>query len=647
MTESAKMDLIIEHLHSTKMLDIVDGLRPDSTFRFNPSIEPLIDIYLEDPTKFVSMLKESILRTISEKRGDIDLVRSAYDDLTIKLITEDVIQMHDISSKHENTTITFDCQIIATDSPKTFIKYAVFLCPLCGTEYEAKCNIDRLISVPHCLTTTCRSAKTEIQPKTIQTDDVQTVLMQQFMEYSANNSPVILTGKLIGKNVRTSFVGQRKRITGLFRSKVDLKNNENDIFIDILCLDDLEENEPIMPSDEEIKKYKEYIKDDLLSDKLISSFAPNIFGYGDIKLSIILELLGGVRTNKRGDINMLLVGDPSMAKSELLKFSKTVTQRSIYTSGRGSSAAGLTIGMVKMDDGRLIAQAGVLPICDRGFAFIDEFDKMNKEDRSSMHEAMEQQTVSIAKAGIQMTLPTRTAILAAANPKYGMYDSSISLIDNIDIPAPLLSRFDMIWLIKDKVHVTEDMQKATHILNSFTDSLSDVFFTERQLTAFINYARSFKPVLKNESKSKLLEIYEQMRKASASSQMPVGTRQLEALVRLSMAYAKMHFRSEVLVDDILKVELLIHQMYEAFGQSLSKGGIQQQIYFDNKNNKQHDAITIWNTCMDDSKTVSLKEFEIELIGAGLSENSAKHLIDRWEKNNVIKLKKNGRYERIG
>ena len=260
MTESAKMDLIIEHLHSTKMLDIVDGLRPDSTFRFNPSIEPLIDIYLEDPTKFVSMLKESILRTISEKRGDMDLVRSAYNDLTIKLITEDVIQMHDISSKHENTTITFDCQIIATDSPKTFIKYAVFLCPLCGTEYEAKCNIDRLISVPHCLTTTCRSAKTEIQPKTIQTDDVQTVLMQQFMEYSANNSPVILTGKLIGKNVRTSFVGQRKRITGLFRSKVDLKNNENDIFIDILCLDDLEENEPIMPSDEDIKKYKEYIE---------------------------------------------------------------------------------------------------------------------------------------------------------------------------------------------------------------------------------------------------------------------------------------------------------------------------------------------------------------------------------------------------
>ena len=646
MTESAKMDAILEHLHTSKMLDIVDGLRPDSTFRFNPSIEPLIDIYLEDPTKFVSMLKESILRTISEKRGDIDLVRSAYDDLTIKLITEEIIQMHDISSKHENTTITFDCQIIATDSPKTFIKYAIFLCPLCGTEYEAKCNIDRLISVPHCTTTSCRGAKTEIQPKSIETDDVQTILMQQFMEDSANNSPVLLTGKLTGKNVRTSFVGQRKRITGLFRSKVDLKNNENDVFIDILCLDDLEENEPIMPSDEEIKKYKEYVSDDVLSDKLISSFAPNIFGYNDIKLSILLELLGGVRTNKRGDINMLLVGDPSMAKSELLKFSKKVTQRSIYTSGRGSSAAGLTIGMVKMDDGRMIAQAGVLPICDRGFAFIDEFDKMNKEDRSSMHEAMEQQTVSIAKSGIQMTLPTRTSILAAANPKYGVYDSSISLIDNIDIPAPLLSRFDMIWLIKDKVHVTEDMEKANHILNSFTEEDLSTYFNSEQLMSYLNYARKLEPVLLKESRAKLLNIYEKMRSASAQSEMPVGTRQLEALVRLSMAYAKLNLREEVGVHDIESVERLIKVMYEAFGQSLDTGSLQQQIFFDKKNTKQHDALQIWNGCKDEEGNVRLLKFQKALVEAGLQEDEAKRLIDGWEKNNVVKLNKDGSYKRI-
>ena len=146
-------------------------------------------------------------------------------------------------------------------------------------------------------------------------------------------------------------------------------------------------------------------------------------------------LAGGFSLSKRSDINILLVGDPSLAKSELLKECDNVSSKSMYTSGKGSSAAGLTIGLVKMDNGSFVAQAGVLPLCDGGHACIDEFDKMNSNDRSSMHEGMEQQTVSIAKAGFRMTLEAKTSILAAANPKYGKYDNSMSLIDNIDIPV--------------------------------------------------------------------------------------------------------------------------------------------------------------------------------------------------------------------
>ena len=487
----------------------------------------------------------------------------------------------------------------------------------------------------------------EVEQRSIITDDVQTILMQELMENSENHSPIIMAGKLIGNNVRTSFVGQRKRITGLFRSEIDIKKNENDIFIDILSLIDLEEYRPTMPSDESLSIIQKDLKKEGFIDKLVGSFAPNIFGYEDIKLSILLELVGGVRTKKRGDINIFLVGDPSMAKSELLKFAQKITQRSIYTSGRGASAAGLTIGMVKMPDGRMIAQAGVLPICNNGFAFIDEFDKMNRDDRSSMHEAMEQQTVSIAKSGIQMTLPTKTSILAAANPKYGVYDSTITLRDNIDIPAPLLSRFDLIWLIKDKIHVTEDMLKANHILDTFTSDKREVYLNEKELTAFLNYARGFKPMLQEESKSKLLEIYDRMRNASAKSDMPVGTRQLEALVRLSMAYAKLFLRDKVTIYDVEKVEALVNSMYESFGLSLAKGSIQQQIYFDKKNTKQHDALTIWNGCRDEKNHVKLSKFEESLKEAGMSEIESKRLIDQWENNNIIKLNDDGTYTRIG
>ena len=648
MTQSAQLDIIYEALSSVKYTSVIDGLRPDSTFCFNPSKQPFLDIYTEDPKQFINTLRKAIYRIIALKRGSskLPIIESAFKKLKIKIDTDNVLSMHDISSKYENTTVTFNCQIIAIDSPKTFIKTATFLCPICSRDYPVQSNIDRKIQVPFCGNPQCRRAKTEVDSTTIETDDVQTILMQEFMEDSKNNSPVILTGKLIGENIRTSFVGQRKQITGLFRSVVDLKNNENEVFIDILCLEDLEEQKPIVPSESELSKLIDDAKEEDFIPNLVGSFAPNIYGYKDIKLAILLELVGGVKTKKRGDINTLLVGDPSMAKSEPLKFAKEVTQRSIYTSGRGSSAAGLTIGMVKMPDGRFVAQAGVLPICNNGFAFIDEFDKMNKDDRSSMHEAMEQQTVSIAKAGIQMTLPTRTSILAAANPKYGVYDTEITLRDNIDVPAPLLSRFDMIWLIRDKVHVTEDMKKATHILDSFTDESSSTYMTNLQLMAFLNYARKLQPKLLEESKSKLLKIYEQMRNVSAKSKMPVGVRQLEALVRLSMAYAKLNLKEVVCVEDIVRVEQLMKKMYEGFGQSLENDTIQQQIYFDKKNTKQHDLISIWNGCRNSAGNVKIKTFQETLMEAGMGEDETKRLIDRWENNNVIKLNNDGTYKRI-
>jgi|TARA_R110000824_G_scaffold72633_2_gene185297 replicative DNA helicase Mcm len=648
MTESAQVEMICDELYKTSYVDVIDGLRPNSTFCVDTTVEPFLSLYSDSPQQFLDVLRKSIIQVITSKRGKskYEIIKSAYNDLVIKPVSGNVMSMHDITSKHENTTVTFKCQIIAIDSPKTYIKNATFVCPSCNSGYYIECNIDRKISVPYCLNVPCRRAKTEVDSTTVVTDDVQTILMQEFMDESKNNSPVILTGKLIGRNIRTSFVGQRKLITGLFRSLVDLKESENDVFIDILCLDDLEEQNPIIPSKDELKKLiEDTSKESFISD-LVGSFAPNIYGYGDVKLAILLELVGGVKTNKRGDINTLLVGDPSMAKSELLKFAQKVTQRSIYTSGRGSSAAGLTIGMVKMPDGRLVAQAGVLPICNNGFAFIDEFDKMNKDDRSSMHEAMEQQTVSIAKAGIQMTLPTRTAILAAANPKYGIYDSDITLRDNIDVPAPLLSRFDMIWLIRDKVHRTEDIKKATHILDSFTNGIVSSYLTDVQLMAFLNYARSLKPKLLNESKSKLLEIYEQMRNSSSESKMPVGIRQLEALVRMSMAYAKLNLKESVTIDDVQSVERLIKIMYEGFGQSLDKQSVQQQIYFDKKNTKQHDLLSIWNGCKDANGNVRLNVFQKTLLECGMSEDETKRLIDRWENNNVIKLNKDGSYKRI-
>ena len=240
-----------------------------------------------------------------------------------------------------------------------------------------------------------------------------------------------------------------------------------------------------------------------------------------------------------------------MAKSELLKASRRLTQKSVFTSGRGASAAGLTIGIVELPNGRKVAQAGVMALCSGGHAMIDEFDKMNPSDRSAMHEAMEQQTVSIAKAGINLTLPAQTSVMAAANPIYGKYDLERNLAENLNLPPPLLTRFDFIWLLVDVVNSEDDTSKAQHILSSYDMEYENTGMSEEKLMAYLNYARQLKPTLSKSTHLKLISVYNNMRSKSTSESITVGVRQLEALVRFSMARAKLLLKSEVDEDDVL------------------------------------------------------------------------------------------------
>ena len=337
-----------------------------------------------------------------------------------------------------------------------------------------------------------------------------------------------------------------------------------------------------------------------------------------------------------------------MAKSELLKYGKSITQKSVYTSGRGSTSAGLTIGMVKLSDGRMVAQAGVLPLCSGGYAFIDEFDKMGKDDRSSMHEAMEQQTVSIAKAGISLTLEAKTSIMAAANPKFGNYDPDLSLMDNINIPSPLLSRFDLIWLIRDGVNVTEDIMKANHILDGFdeTESNNDCRFNNLELSAFINEAKKYTPKITKEVRDEIVKIYEKLRQSS-NSELNIGIRQLEALIRLSMAHAKLRFKQNVELEDINAVKNLLVDMFNNFGIDLvkSQGTQSTLIGSTGKMSKQQLHIHIWEQCADKNGCVKINEFFKKLDAEGINDLERQKIFGMWEKTNQIKVMADGTWKR--
>lgn len=330
--------------------------------------------------------------------------------------------------------------------------------------------------------------------------------------------------------------------------------------------------------------------------RIVKSIAPSIHGHENIKQALALAMFGGQRKadghhRLRGDINVLLLGDPGVAKSQFLKYVEKTASRAVFTTGKGASAVGLTASVHKDPVTReWVLEGGGLVLADRGVCLIDEFDKMNDSDRVSIHEAMEQQSISISKAGIVTSLQARCSVIAAANPEGGRYDLSRTFAENVNLPEPILSRFDILCVVRDTADRLRDAQLADFVIGSHVRSHPAHMATgeaEREVIAddpdvvpqdllrkYITYARqTCQPKLDTSGYEKLAQVYAELRRTSTTAQgMPIAVRHLESMIRIAEATALAHLRDAVEPSD---VDAAIRVMLGSF-LGTQKFSVQQQ-----------------------------------------------------------------------
>jgi replicative DNA helicase Mcm len=632
---------------------------------FKPDLAKLIT---DEPDEMFDAFNRAIFNILYEIHPDY--ANETQNNIKVRMGNYTVQKsLREINAEVINKLVGVSGMVVRSSEVKPLAKKIGYRCLNCGEITEAQLRGLVLKKPIRC--GKCSEKELEMDPDTSIFIDFQMVRLQELPEdLPAGHLPHYLEVTIIGDLVDQCRPGDRILLTGIVRIEQEqlsqqiktslfrLRMEGNNIeYLGGRTADkDSRTIERLEISNEDEKHIVALARKNDAYDILISSYAPHVYGHEVIKEVILLLIVGSVTkrledgSSRRGDINVLLVGDPGTAKSEMLKFAAKIAPRGLYTSGRGSTAAGLTAAVIRDKSGIMMLEAGAVVLGDQGLVCIDEFDKIKPEDRSSLHEVMEQQTCSVAKGGIVATLNARTSILAAANPLYGKYDPFKNITENVNLPIPLLTRFDIIYVIRDIPEKEKDHLIASHILELHRDSeKSGQYLIAIDLfSKYLAYSKTMEPKLTVEAIDKIRDYYMKMRNVESESMITVTPRQLEGLVRLATARSKLLLKDYVDSEDAERAIYLIQTMLETAGVDVNTGRVDLGVL----HGKPQSEISKLKLFMEvfnglsgqDKNDVEEKIFINELIQTGrFSEDDAQNFLKKAMQNGQIYERRSGFY----
>jgi len=636
--------------------EVVEALLPEYRTRDVPSRDAL-DVFIKHRQTATERAQATVAPGVQQppaKTFPPELMRR-FEVYFKTQASDKVLPIREVKAGQIGKLISIKGIVTRATEVKPMMQVATYTCDQCGAETFQPINSTSFMPQITCPGEDCRVNKSggrlTLQSRGSKFSKFQELKVQEHSDaVPTGHIPRSITVYVRGDLTRLASPGDHVQICGIFLPiktegfKAMASGLLSDTYLEAHKITKLSKSEDELGAEQEMTEEElRALNGEDFYNKLSSSIAPEIYGHEDVKKALLLLLVGGVDRNPagmkiRGNINICLMGDPGVAKSQLLSYMDRLAPRSQYTTGRGSSGVGLTAAVMKDPlTGEMTLEGGALVLADQGICCIDEFDKMDESDRTAIHEVMEQQTISIAKAGIMTSLNARVSILAAANPAYGRYNTKRSIEDNIQLPAALLSRFDLLWLIADKSDRENDLRLARHITyvhqNNINPPQQYTPLDMSLMRRYIAMCQKQVPLIPPELRDYIVGCYCELRKESRAEENKNTTtftsaRTLLAILRLSTALARLRTAQTVEKDDVGEAIRLMEMSKDSLKAAPATSRGQQEV------DRVYQFIL---QIAEGSKTIKVQDIRDRATSKGFKPDAIDRCLEEYESLDVWQL----------